>query len=122
MERLSEEKEARREEARGKREQSPAPAVAPLPSKEDIEGWMADLAGQQKSRLSYVAFNEEEQERREALNERERTAYRRYLEGGNKEACQGRREIRPCGGAKVYQAGIDVQRKCPPTTGVVGSP
>ena len=36
--------------------------------------------------------------------------------------CQGRREIRPCGGAKVYHSGLDVQRKCPPTTGVVGSP
>jgi hypothetical protein len=86
MEGLIEEEEARREEARGKREQSPAPAVAPLPSKEDIEGWMADLAAKQKSRLSDIAFNEEEQERREALNERERTAYRRYLEGGDKEA------------------------------------
>ncbi len=36
--------------------------------------------------------------------------------------CQGRREIRPCGGAKVYHLSGDVQRKCPPTTGVVGSP
>ncbi len=38
------------------------------------------------------------------------------------EECQGRREIRPCGGAKVYHLSGDVQRKCPPTTGVVGSP
>ncbi len=36
--------------------------------------------------------------------------------------CQGRREIRPCGGAKVYHLSGDVQRKYPPTTGVVGSP
>ena len=86
MEGLIEEEEARREEARGKREQSPAPASAPEPSLEDIEVWMADLAAKQKSRLSDIAFNEEEQERREALNERERTAYRRYLEGGDKEA------------------------------------
>ena len=36
--------------------------------------------------------------------------------------CQGRRQIRPCGRAKVYHSGLDVQRKCPPATGVVGSP
>ena len=36
--------------------------------------------------------------------------------------CQGRREIRPCGGAKVYHLSGDVQRKCPPATGAVGSP
>ena len=40
----------------------------------------------------------------------------------NARNCQGRREIRPCGGAKVYHLSGDVQRKCPPTTGVVGSP
>ena len=26
------------------------------------------------------------------------------------------------GGAKVYQSVVDVQRKCPPAVGVVGSP
>ena len=35
--------------------------------------------------------------------------------------CQGRRDIRPRGGAKVYHSGLDVQRKCPPATGVVRS-
>ena len=32
--------------------------------------------------------------------------------------CQGRRQIRPCGGAKVYQLSIGVQRKCHPATGL----
>ena len=32
--------------------------------------------------------------------------------------CQGRRHIRPCGGAKVYQLSIGVQRKCHPATGL----
>ena len=36
--------------------------------------------------------------------------------------CQGRRDIRPRGGAKVYHLSGDVQRECPPATGVVGSP
>ena len=33
--------------------------------------------------------------------------------------CQGRRDIRPRGGAKVYHLSGDVQRKCPPATGVL---
>ena len=45
-----------------------------------------------------------------------------FEQDGEDSACQGRREIRPCGGAKVYHLSGDVQRKCPPTTGVVGSP
>ena len=35
--------------------------------------------------------------------------------------CQGRRDIRTSGGAKVYHSGIDVQRKCPAATGVARS-
>ena len=36
-------------------------------------------------------------------------------------SCQGRRDIRTSGGAKVYHSGIDVQRKCPAATGVARS-
>ena len=36
--------------------------------------------------------------------------------------CQWRRDIRPWGGAKVYQSVVGVQRKCPPATSVVRSP
>ena len=36
--------------------------------------------------------------------------------------CQGRSNLRTRGGAKVYHSGLDVQRKCPPATGVVRSP
>ena len=36
--------------------------------------------------------------------------------------CQGRSNLRPRGGAKVYHLSGDVQRKCPPATGVVRSP
>ena len=35
--------------------------------------------------------------------------------------CQGRSNLRPRGGAKVYHLSGDVQRKCPPATGVVRS-
>ena len=35
--------------------------------------------------------------------------------------CQGRRDIRPRGGARVYQSVVGVERKCPPATGVVRS-
>ena len=35
--------------------------------------------------------------------------------------CQGRSNLRPRGGAKVYHSGLDVQRKCPPATSVVRS-
>ena len=33
--------------------------------------------------------------------------------------CQGRRDIRPRGGAKVYHLSGDVQRGCPPATGAL---
>ena len=36
--------------------------------------------------------------------------------------CQGRRDIRPRGGATVYQLSGGVQRRCPSVTGVVGIP
>ena len=39
---------------------------------------------------------------------------------GKVEGCQGRREVRPSGGAKVYHAGVDVQRKCPQDRGSEG--
>ena len=32
--------------------------------------------------------------------------------------CQGRRDIRPWGGAKVYHRDVSVQHKCHPATGV----
>ena len=32
--------------------------------------------------------------------------------------CQGRRDIRPWGGAKVYHRDVGVQHKCHPATGV----
>ena len=35
--------------------------------------------------------------------------------------CQGRRDIRPRGGARVYQSVVGVERKCPAATGVVRS-
>ena len=39
-----------------------------------------------------------------------------------KDRSQGRSNLRPLGGAKVYHLGLDVQRKCSPATGVVRSP
>ena len=72
---------------------------------EEIEEEMAYLARKQQGYLPYGSLNEEGQKRREGLQERERAAYREYLEGGDEKEWRDTQAEVTSGLAALYDEG-----------------